>query len=99
MKINDYLNARALPSLDDQVLEAIEEFINGTHMAIVHKSVEGAERHNAWLRENILTKREQLAGHALIGLAPDDYMDTDNIVKISYEIADKMMEKNDDTQE
>jgi hypothetical protein len=98
MEINEYLNARALPALDEPTLEAMKEFIDGTHMALASQSVKAIVEQHAWQRENTLTKREQFAGFASIGLVEyvSNSYDVNKMVKEAYLIADHMLQEQGD---
>ena len=93
MKINEYLDSKNIPHLDDETLAVIEEFIGGTQIAIATKSIEMTAEQYAWQRENTLTKREQLAGFAIISLSDSlqKYTNLENIVIDAYAIADAMI--------
>lgn len=95
MKINAYLDSKNIPALDDATLTAIEEFIGGTQLSIAAQLVEQSERHNAWVRENTFTKREQFAGFALIGLAGNvvNYANLGDIKLDAYALADEMLKE------
>lgn len=94
MQINEWLESKNIKKLDHHTLEALEEFIGGTQISIAAESVQQAKDYNAWVRENTLTKREQFAGFALIGLASNlkSYSNLDYVRNDAYTIADEMLD-------
>lgn len=95
MQINEWLETKDIEPISDKTLGAIEEFIGGTQLAFASQSLELTREHHTWLRSTMLTKREQFAGFALIGLSRMKGRSSDKINE-AFLLADKMLEKIDE---
>lgn len=98
MKINEWLETKDINPIDEITLGALEEFVSGTHFALAKQSVALTREHQAWQRSNTLTKREQFAGFALIGLAGeiDKYASLGDMKLDIDALADMMVAKTDE---
>lgn len=95
MTINEYLEQNGIDPIDDNTLMVIEDFIKGSQFALSMEQLEESKRHNAWVRNNLLSKREQLAGLAMTGLI-QDYTSLSDMKADAYTMADALLGEDND---
>lgn len=95
MTINEYLEQNGIDPIDDNTLRVIEDFLKGSQFALSMEQLEESKKHNAWVRANLLSKRQQLAGLAITGTA-QNYTSLSDMKADAYTMADILLEESDD---